>query len=382
MTLQNISWWYFDLFANKVFSNDYGTAWWISVNEAGKSVGIIWKVYIEWRPASKTISAAWWGRIYWHTNSSVFSNASTTVRVWIQDVDAATGLEDGTFDVYKDLVWGTDTISSFDEQYTAMGTGSKTINHWDFVCILVEMISRWWTDSIQLRSRDIEDTRWLPYCTRDTGSWPSKYNNFFPAFMIEFDDWTLWWIDWWFGGFFPASSAQYSISTSLTYDEVWVQFKLPFKTNIIGCWLDMSVESWEGASVKLYSDPTGTPTALETLVIDPDITMASWINRKHSILFASEHTLEADTWYAITLLATTANNITMWFDSYPSWEETAQKFFPFGQDIISIKRDGSSGAFSELNSLYYPQWFWLKISWLDDWAWWGWWGWYSWWGFF
>jgi len=42
---------------------------------------------------------------------------------------ASTGLEDGTFDVYADLVGGTDTITGSADQLTAMETGTKTITH-------------------------------------------------------------------------------------------------------------------------------------------------------------------------------------------------------------------------------------------------------------
>ncbi len=98
-----------------------------TMDGAGESQAFIGKVFLEAGTGSKTISSAG-GKIRWRSGTVTFANAGTNFRIGIQDV-ASTGLEDGTFDVYADLVGGTDTITGSADQLTAMETGTKTISH-------------------------------------------------------------------------------------------------------------------------------------------------------------------------------------------------------------------------------------------------------------
>ena len=68
-----------------------------------------------------------------------FSNGSTNLRIGLQDVTPATGFEDGTFDVYADLVGGTDTIAEDVILATPMESGTKTVTHGDLLAIAIEM---------------------------------------------------------------------------------------------------------------------------------------------------------------------------------------------------------------------------------------------------
>lgn len=71
---------------------------------------------------------------------AVLNNPGSTYRIGIQDVNPATGVGDGTFDVYCDLVGGTNTIAGGLNTFQVT-TGSKVLNHGDLVAFEMRCIS-------------------------------------------------------------------------------------------------------------------------------------------------------------------------------------------------------------------------------------------------
>jgi hypothetical protein len=202
----------------------------------GESVAGIGQIFLEGGAAGGTKTISNVGKIYWKTAGSTFANAGTNVRVGLQDVSTTTGLEDGTFDVYQDLVGGTDTIAANSVIITTMDTGTKTITHGDVVAVCVEMTTRGGVDTINVirESNPVGIGSGLPYATGDTGTL-SKTGNNIPIFLIEFDDGTLGWFNpghYLVGNLYATSQSTIDFSNGSTPDEYAAVFKVPFKCSI------------------------------------------------------------------------------------------------------------------------------------------------------
>lgn len=348
------------LFSSGQWANILDAAW--------ESVALIGKIYLEWGPgSSKTISSAGW-KIRWRAWSVTFANASTNVRIWIQDV-AATGIEDTTYDVYVDYVWWGGGITANAEQLSSMSNGTKTITHLDTVAVIFEMTARWGTDTVSVTtfSSNISkngSTVIFPYRTNDTGSGPAK-NGFWLWFAIEFDDGTLGWmypwsiIPWW------NSSSSLIIDWSSTPDEWAVLFKLPFPCTINWWYLVVgNIATTDNFEIVFYSDPLWTPTAIETLTIDPDFTGSAASISPYTFNL-TEYNLAANTWYAFAARPTTVNAIRMDYVNMWSGNDKYMRPFPFWENMMFCSRTNQTGAFSEIQTYYFPL-FGVSISKFDD----------------
>ena len=122
-----------------------------TINGVGESYGVIGRVRIPGNATGKVISAAGNGQILWMTGAVTWATAGSKIRVGIQDVDTSTGLEDGTFDVYRELTQGADAISASVYRADTMNNGTKTLSDGDLIAIVVEMTVRNGADSIQVQ---------------------------------------------------------------------------------------------------------------------------------------------------------------------------------------------------------------------------------------
>lgn len=339
-----------------------------TIDAAGESCAFIGKVYIEGAASSKTISSAG-GKIVFRTGTVTFSNGSTNFRVGIQDV-ASTGLEDGTFDVYADLTGGGGGIASNTWYELAMATGTKTINHLDTVAICMEMTARGGTDSVAINSfsSQIQYTGNInfSYRTADTGSGPARLGTSPYGGMIIFDDGTLGWIQGaWFSPGMQTQSVQ-TYNSGSTPDEYAAVFQVPFKCSIRGGYVVVgSVASTDNFEVVLYSDAQGTPVAERTVTVDPNFTGSTSNNGVYFVSFSS-FTLSPNTWYALAMRPTTANNLTLvYIDIGSSFGNKYKKMLPLGTNCKLSSRTNQTGAFSEVQTYFQPV-FGLFIDKLDD----------------
>ena len=299
------------------FSNKYGTLIYpaqeaesatayqaaATLDAAGESVSIIGRVVLEGGSGSKTISSAG-GKIIWRNGGATFANAGTTLRIGINDVVVTTGLEDGTHDVYADLVGGTDTITSNTAYNTAMETGTKTIAHGDIVAVVFEMTARGGADSVIING--LMGSYLFPYRTVDTGAGPAKATSALaPMATIIFDDGTYGWIE---GNFeHSGTNSANAFGSGSTPDERALIFQVPFKASLKGAEVMLNaVASGDDFEVVLYSDPLGTPTVVETITADPDIIGSTAGLYKVSF---TAYTLNINTNYAIAVRPTTTNTI-------------------------------------------------------------------------
>lgn len=342
-----------------------------TMNAAGESVTFIGRVRLE-NPAggSKVLSAVGGGALRWKIGSSVptFSNAATTFRIGVQDVNPATGIEDGVFDVYADLVGGTDVLAANTAYLTPMESGSKTINHNDLIAISFEMISRGGTDNIVLLGNQIvlpftsTYSIGYPLITVDIGSGPFKTAGGGNV-NIEFDDGTL-------GVIYPSfclplsnSITPVSVNLNSTPDELAIVFRLPFTCSVEAIYPAISqVIATDLFEIIIYEDPDTSPTVLQTIAISPLLLISS--SNQLPRVPVSE-TFEAGRWYGIAIRPTTAGSIDVPVIDVGAGNENYKKLMPFGEDIYLYGRSDQTGPFTVVNTRYLPM-IRMEISALDD----------------
>lgn len=337
-----------------------------TMNAAGESFTAIGRIHLEGGTGSKTISSAG-GKIHWRSSTITFSNAGTNLRIGIQDI-AATGLEDGTFDVYADLVGGTDTITGSTVQSTAMETGTKTIGHGDIIGIAFETTTRGGTDSVTVAypvGTAAPANPLFPYITLDTGAGPTR-NPGANMLLIEFDDGTFGWLEYYGGAVLPGSQTNQAFNSGSTPDEYAAVFQVPFKTSINKVALSIgSVASTDTFEVILYSDPEGTPVAERTTTVDPHYVGNTTQTDTFWVALSSGYTLSPNTWYAVALRPTSANSINFGYYNLGSGHTLWKKSTSFGTNIKMSSRTNQTGAFSEVQNYYLPI-LYLSLNQLDD----------------
>lgn len=278
----------------------------VTINAAGESAATIGRVIIA-GGGSKTISAAGGGVLYIASfNSITFANAGTNLRIGIQDVGAA-GLEDGTFDVYADLVGGTDTIAILETITVPMETGTKTITSGDEVAIVVEMTALGGADSLAVQAEALASL-YYPYGTSDTGTLTKSVSpKLSPG--IRFDDGTIGWIE----GIIPARLSSVSLGTGTNPDEVGLYFVPPATMTtdtffaVVG-----GVATTDTFELCVYEDPTGTPVEIIAIVFDPNkIASTAAASGGVCIHSPTEVTFLKDTPYVISVKPTSGNQLSV-----------------------------------------------------------------------
>ena len=324
------------------------------LNLATESVFLIGQVYLPAQSGSKVISSAG-GAIIWLTAGGVvFATASTTLRVGIQDV-AATGLPDGTFDVFKDLVAGTDTLASSSFQNTVMASGSKTLAHGDTIAIGMEMTVRAGADSVSVERVNAfiglgGQSKTFPYGVALGAKNPESLQC-----LIKFDDGTYGWIYnaqliW---NTTNTAPVQITYSNASTPDEYIGTFSLPVTVSVGGVGVSIGgVATADNYEIILYSDPYGAPAVIETLAPDPDI-IGVTNNVPYFGLLTTPRTLLANTKYGIALRPTTANTIVWGYLNLTSGFDILKNAQPFST-IEMASRTNQTGAFAVTNAFDLP----------------------------
>ena len=322
----------------------------IAIDAAGESLTFIGHMSLQGGTGSKTISSSG-GIIYWRASAATFANAGSNLRIGIQDV-GATGLEDGTFDVYADLVGGTDAINITTFNATAMETGTKTIAHGDLIAISIELTARAGADTISV-IRNNGTAILFPYSTLDVGSGPAK-SAVAPLVTFEFDDGTVGWLD----NMFLLPGSGTGIGTNTTFasnsvpDERSLIFQLPFSTSISGVLVHLAnVTSTDNFEIILYSTPLGTPVAERTVSVDANIIVidnASAI--PYQVRFATPFTLAVNTKYAIAIRPTTTNSLSLREYEFGTNNEQLLRPTALGENWYLGTRSDQTGAFSEVTT--------------------------------
>jgi hypothetical protein len=315
----------------------------LTINAVGESASVIGNISLSSGPGtSKTFNNAC--QILYYTGAVTFG-AGSTLRVGIQNGFGAAGLEDGTFDVYVDLVGGTDTITASVANGCTMSTGSLSITDGDKIALVIEMTALGGSDSVVLQRWNTGVVTGSPYGSDDTGT---LAKNGLPLMAIlVFADGTIGWWEplppTWF------TNAIAAFGTSSNPDEYALGFSVPVPCTIYGWYIRGlgSVATTDDFTMQLYSDPT-SPTSLlpggTAISIDPDLLPAAPIDLWYKL--ATPINLSTGVTYLLSVRAATTNTITLVAIDTQSVLVDLRPATTLGTNWATYTRDGGSGAFS------------------------------------
>jgi hypothetical protein len=337
-----------------------------TLNAAAEMQAVCGYLHLEGGSGTKTLSAAGGGSIIVIAISSTFATASTEIRVGLEDI-ASTSLPDTTQDVYGAKIAGTDTITASAYNTFAMTSGTKTVSHGDRLAVTIRMPTRAGADAVAFGSQT-----WLPHYFINHSGLPYGVNNgttandFLWAFL-QFDDGTTGWIK----GTPIFTAVNGTIAGTLdagdSPDEYCGTFTVSVPTQIeyIGWAVEDDNAAGEDYELILYSDPLGTPVALQTVAVDADaITFESasvhWVWVK-----ITATTLQPGTTYGIAFRPTAGSFTIYWIEFSSSANEKIKRMAPYVQNIKFAGRTNQTGAFTETQTYHAPI-FGFSVNGLDD----------------
>lgn len=312
-----------------------------TLNAAGESITGIGQLHISDRGSSKSLAGA---KLWFRTGSVTFADAGTTLRVGIQDLNA-TGVEDGTFDIYKDIVGGSGLLLNNSWQGHVFDTGSKTVSHGDIIAISFETISRAGADQvlIQYASNQVPSgSKGFPYGTTDTGAGPAKSTTILPIALIEFSDGTYGRID---NAWCWTDPDQDTVSTT---SQVGLYFVAPFtgKIDKVVFGVTDAVATTDMVTITVWGTPLGTPTSLATLAVQGQNRASTGTVRNEYFRFPTPISVTAGLEYAITIHAT-VGAINTSYVNLGTGNSAMRKITALGENWCRCTRTlPSSGAFS------------------------------------
>lgn len=279
---------------------------------------MVGKVHFPNKETSKTISSSG-GKIHFRTGFAVtWGTSGSTLRVGMQDVATASGPPargDGTYDVYDDLVQGTDSISVNTWTTATMSTGTKTISHGDLIAIAIEMTVRNGSDSITisgLNQNNILSSFFPLWTTYLGGAYSVAVTE--PIALIETDDGTFGVLA---GSMIASATGGLSYSSSSSPDEQGLLLTPPGPCTVDGVWVMLSGNNSAAAdfTVHLYADPLGTITEVASVAVLGEQISSSTSQGFMFFPFTSNVTLTANTTYWASIEATGTGNVTLaYFD--------------------------------------------------------------------
>lgn len=303
---------------------------------------------------SKTISPGGGGSIGWRTTTGVvFANAGTNLRVGIQDVSLSYPAQgDGTWDVYADLVGGTDTIASSTWYNTAMETGAKTIAHGDLVSVSIEMTARGGSDSVSVFSANspYTDAAGSPtYSARPSVSLnTATTSSRVPCLVLNFDDGTKGWLM--LSNVMALWGLQaFNVGTAGS-DEYGNFFEVPTACRVLGAYLAADgVSAAMDYEVILYRDALGsTPVVVDTVLVDTSQTI-DFASRPLVAVFPNQPTVKPGENLVVAIRPTLTGNVELQYSTV----DAAGDWLPTGvpaSDCYGVSRLNNTGAFANTGS--------------------------------
>jgi len=286
--------------------------------------------------------------------ATAWANVGTSVRIGLQDV-GADGFGDGTFDVFADLVPGTETLTAATNRY-AMESGSKSVANNQLVSLQLTMTARAGADAITPDGQQFVPSTYtntgFPYGFRNAGA--NAKNLIMTKMMIEYDDGTYGWIN----GNYVLSYNQ-GANTGVTFgsgstpDEYAVagSFKKDCALSSITWAVDDQV-SGDDYELLLYDSPLGTPAVHTggTITANPVLTnLASGFNAQ-TYNFATPIIVSAGVQYGFAIRPTTVNTITIAYENITNSASiiAAYKAAQFLDGMGLYSRTNQTGAFGTI----------------------------------
>lgn len=324
-----------------------------TIDAAGESSGTIGT--IQWADGGTHKVSSSGGAIRFRPGSSLtWATANSQLKFGIGTSFTAGGLEDGTYDVFGLSTQGgggaNDTLTASTTKSIAMSSGSKSLANGTKIWVGVEFITRNGADSIQISASSVWGGNLFPYATLDQGTLAKSSNNP-PLFTIVADDGTIGWIHR-LGPVLDNVASMGNYQSGDAINEMAAVLSLPFSGRMVGWGAYLSsIAATDDYALKLYTNPTGTPSAQRTISVDADLVNSVAGTGWHEVMFEqyglSKYDYVANTPIALSVLATSANNIQFFGAQFNSSFEGDRAGLQLGTAVQKGHRGGSSGAFTQ-----------------------------------
>lgn len=286
----------------------------------------------------------------WLPGASITFQATATMRLGLKttNISATVGpparatVGQAAFDVYKDLIGGTDTITSTTARTDTMTNGSVMVSDGQLIAICFHLDVSANAQSIKIRQAPAPSgAQSLPAHTLITASGATfTAQAMVSNVMITFDDGRIGWID----VTFPFSAAQANSATIGNTNIKANIFRVPYPCKVSGIAAVLAVAG--DFALDLYSTPLGTPSQVSTVACDANI-VATASGRLYIRSFSSPITLAANTDYAIGVRQTSGTAQTVLQNDV----QVASHFMAMGMGAECYAADSAAGAtFAAVNS--------------------------------
>lgn len=312
-------------------------------------------------------------KIGWLAGATITFATGSTVRVGVKkasSVSTSAGpparatIGAAAFDVYRSLVGGTDTIASTTWRDEAMNAGTPfSVIDGDLLAVCFHLDITSGTPNVKVRatSTSANSTNFPTHTLVTSGPTYTAQQSAILNVILGFDDGTLGWIDPTkvLSGMDTDSGA---IGNTNRFGNI---VRVPFSCQIDALAAVVSVGSGTADfSFDLLSTPLGTPTLIEGIAFDANVTgITSGLQRFVVRRLRTPRTLTVNTDYAIAVRQTTATAITTVY-----WDVADAAYFkPMGLGANCYAANSTAGAtFAAVNSGRRRYLIWMRISALDD----------------
>lgn len=307
-------------------------------------------------------------KIAWLPGASITFQSEATLRVGVKKsttIDATAGpaaratIGAAAFDVYDDLIGGTDTITSTTWREETMSAGTPfTVANGDLLalCWHLDIVSAAQSVKIRSTAAAVSASR-FPASTLVTSGPTYTAQTAFSNAIITFDDGTLGWLDLCFA-FSVGGTNSATIGNGNIYGNV---FQVPFSCKVDG--IAAGLTPGGDFALDLWETPLGTPSLVESISFDANILTAASSGGIVLGSLATPRTLTIGTDYVVGVKQTSATAITVIYYDV----NTAAHFKPNGMGAECYAANSTAGAtFSQQNSGKRRYLVWARISALDD----------------
>jgi hypothetical protein len=325
-------WMPFPNFGDAISTNPSASATMDATGETAVAAGYIFLT--SGRGTSKTLSSAG-GKIHWRTHSTnnTFGNVSSNLRVGIQGLSTL-GAIDTSWQAYADLVGGTDSIVNNTIYATPIETGSTSIVDGSQIAVVLDF-TRGGSDSVA--------------ASRGSALWYAPYafmptRNVAPLLaVIETDDGTVGFFQ---DGMFPYQTSSVSLSASTNPDEVGIAFQADHRMTVETIMLILAsiTTSTRRGTVRLYSDPYGTPTQMGNSVTLLETENSQGTAASHMVIPWHGDVLEPNVDYCIAIEGTGTSALSL---HYATVSSALRAMMPWGTSTYYVSRQNLTGAFSQ-----------------------------------
>jgi hypothetical protein len=309
-------------------------------------------------------------KIGWLAGATITFAAGSTLRVGLKTpvsttagnpARATTGA--AAFNVYDDLVGGTDTIASTTWREDAMSTGTPfTVTDGDLLAICFHLTLSSGTPSLKVRGAATGTSPpHLPMATLVTSSGATfTQQNMAPNLVLTFNDSTLGWLEQ-SRVFATGASVAAAIGSGNSFGNI-VRLPFPCVVDALAAYTSFAGAAAD-AAFEVWGTPLGTPGLLASSVLDANISASVTVSRMLVKRLPTPLTLAANTEYAIALSQTTAQSVTVFYDDVPF----AAYNKPNGMGVNCYAANSTAGAtFAVQNSGLRRYQIWMRVSAVDD----------------